>query len=37
MADMKALPVFAFTEERVQIEQLRAFLNERGASLDLEG
>ncbi|VDK19121.1 unnamed protein product, partial [Anisakis simplex] len=37
MADAKALPVFAFTEDRVQVQQLRTYLKEHGASIDAEG
>uniref|UniRef100_A0A915BIT8 Eukaryotic translation initiation factor 3 subunit M n=1 Tax=Parascaris univalens TaxID=6257 RepID=A0A915BIT8_PARUN len=37
MADTKALPVFAFTEDRVQAQQLRAYLKEHGAAIEEDG
>lgn len=37
MADTKALPVFAFTEDRVQAQQLRAYLKEHGATIEEDG
>lgn len=37
MADAKALPVFAFTDERIQVQQLRGYLKQHGASIEEEG
>ncbi|VDO20909.1 unnamed protein product [Brugia timori] len=37
MADTKALPVFAFTDDRIQLQQLRAYMREHGSSISEEG
>ncbi|OZC11580.1 PCI domain protein [Onchocerca flexuosa] len=37
MADTKALPVFAFTDDRIQLQQLRAYMREHGSSINEEG
>ncbi|VBB29408.1 unnamed protein product [Acanthocheilonema viteae] len=37
MADTKALPVFAFTDDRIQLQQLRAYMREHGSSMNEEG
>ncbi|VDN07582.1 unnamed protein product [Thelazia callipaeda] len=37
MADTKALPVFAFTDDRVQLQQLRAYMRDRGSSIAEDG
>ncbi|EJD74978.1 hypothetical protein LOAG_17795 [Loa loa] len=37
MADTKALPVFAFTDDRIQLQQLRAYMREHGSPIDEEG
>ncbi|VDN29749.1 unnamed protein product [Gongylonema pulchrum] len=37
MADTKALPVFAFTDDRVQLQQLRGYMKEHGSSICEDG